>query len=441
MTKNGYVFHAERLTGGASSNLDNGYQELIAAIIRQAVKDYVSVLLRLFSKPDGAKRTALEMQKTELEVFFHSEWYASITDLDGDRLISAARTSGRGKSKGSDPQETTEENERNGEGRYSGDTRLTGICAPGRHEERRTMMKTGISLQEVMLELDRQNKAKKDYIGSARALRLYEDGQTFEIGLRGRSASVGHGHAFSTGRWRLPLASRPSIMTLMQTRKPELLAQNVNAWFGDRENSYMIRTMDYGAGRMARALLSDRYRRIDNMEIASAVFPLFAGSDQYEVVSSEVTENRLYLKIVNRRLEMAVVPGDIVQAGVMISNSEVGLGSVSVQPLVYRLVCTMGMLSTTWANAKNHVGRAAKAVDDSFHIYSDETMEAEDKAYLLKLRDVTLAAIEESRFAQVVGRLKEAAGIPITGKVTEVVELTARAYGITPMNRTASCSI
>ena len=44
-----------------------------------------------FQKPDGAKRTALEMQKTELEVFFHSEWYASITDLDGDALISAAR--------------------------------------------------------------------------------------------------------------------------------------------------------------------------------------------------------------------------------------------------------------------------------------------------------------------------------------------------------------
>ena len=33
MTKNGYVFHAERLTGGASSNLDDGYQKLIAAIM------------------------------------------------------------------------------------------------------------------------------------------------------------------------------------------------------------------------------------------------------------------------------------------------------------------------------------------------------------------------------------------------------------------------
>src|SRR5699024_609475 len=216
----------------------------------------------------------------------------------------------------------------------------------------------------------------------------------------------------------------------MQSQKPELLAQNVNAWLSDRENSYMIRTMDYGGGRVARALLSDRYRRIDNMEIASAVLPLFAGSDQYEVVSSEVTENRLYLKIVNRRMEMAVVPGDIVQAGVMISNSEVGLGSVSVQPLVYRLVCANGMGVNEMGERKNHIGRAAKAVDDSFHTYSDETLEAEDKAVLLKLRDVTLAAIEESRFAQVVGRLKEAAGIPITGKVTEIVELTAKTYGI-----------
>ena len=290
-------------------------------------------------------------------------------------------------------------------------------------------MKTGRRLQEVMLELDRQNKAKKDYIGSAQALRLYEDGQTFEIGSMGKARQFG-----TTRLFHRQVASALGIPAkyydLMQSRKPELLAQNVNAWFGDRENSYMIRTMDYGAGRMARALLSDRYRRIDNMEIASAVLPLFAGSDQYEVVSSEVTENRLYLKIVNRRMEMAVVPGDIVQAGVMISNSEVGLGSVSVQPLVYRLVCTNGMVVNDMGERKNHVGRAAKAVDDSFHIYSDETMEAEDKAFLLKLRDVTMEAIEESRFAQVVGRLKEAAGIPITGKVTEVVELTARTYGI-----------
>ena len=289
-------------------------------------------------------------------------------------------------------------------------------------------MKTGRPLNEVMMELNRQNQRKKEYIGSAQALRLFEDGQTFEIG------SMSGAQQFGTTRlFHRQVASALGIPAkyydIMQSQKPELLAQNVNAWLSDRENSYMIRTMDYGGGRVARALLSDRYRRIDNMEIASAVLPLFAGSDQYEVISSEVTENRMYLKILSRRLEMEVVPGDYVQAGVVISNSEVGLGSVNVQPLVYRLVCTNGMIVNDMGERKNHVGRAAKAVEDSFHIYSDETMEAEDKAFLLKLRDVTMAAIEEGRFAQVVGKLKESAGIPITGKVTEVVELTGKTYG------------
>lgn len=38
----------------------------------------------------------------------------------------------------------------------------------------------------------------------------------------------------------------------------------------------------------------------------------------------------MYIKVVNPRLQQEVVPGDIVQAGVIISNSEVGLGSVNI---------------------------------------------------------------------------------------------------------------
>ena len=111
------------------------------------------------------------------------------------------------------------------------------------------------------------------------------------------------------------------------------------------------------------------------------------------MVSCEVTENKLHIKIVNHRLEMAVVPGDFVQAGVVISNSEVGLGAVSVQPLVYRLVCTNGMVVNDFGERRAHVGRAAKALEDSFSIYSDETMEAEDKAFMLS-RDTTMALLK-----------------------------------------------
>ena len=61
------------------------------------------------------------------------------------------------------------------------------------------------------------------------------------------------------------------------------------------------------------------------------------------------------------------MPGDIVQAGVMISNSEVGLGAVSIQPLVYRLVCTNGMIVNDMGERRHHVGRQAKAVEDALH--------------------------------------------------------------------------
>ena len=216
----------------------------------------------------------------------------------------------------------------------------------------------------------------------------------------------------------------------MRKLKPELLAENVNAWFADRDQSYMIRSMDYGNGRVARALLSDRYRRIDNMEIASAVLPLFAGQADMQVMSCEVTENRMYLKIVNKRLEMDVVPGDTVQGGVIISNSEVGLGAVSVQPLLYRLVCTNGMVVNDLGERRTHVGRAAKAVEDSFTLYSDEALIAEDKAFLLKLRDITMAAIEETRFGMVVERLRESTQVKITGRVQDVIVLTGKTYGL-----------
>ena len=223
----------------------------------------------------------------------------------------------------------------------------------------------------------------------------------------------------------------------MAQRKVTAIPATISRYTATPINSTKKRRVaGYGnGGYTARAMLSERYRRIDNLEIASAVLPLFAGNDQYEIASSEVTENRLYLKVVNHRLEMEVVPGDYVQAGVVISNSEVGLGAVSVQPLVYRLVCTNGMIVNDFGERRTHVGRAARAVEESFNIYSDETMEAEDKAFMLKLRDATKAAIEESRFAQVIGKLRESVGVKMTGRVQDVVELTGRSYGLNQMEQ------
>ena len=285
-------------------------------------------------------------------------------------------------------------------------------------------MKQGRDLKDVLVELQRQNEAKRDFVSPAEAFSLSPDGRTFSFG----DEVMG-----TTDLFHRQVASALSIPAkyydLMAKEKPDLLAENVNSWFSTKDASYMVRSMDYGTGRVARALLSDRYRRIDNLEVASAVLPLFAGQEGMEIISSEVTESRLYLKILNRRLEMACV-GDRVQAGVVISNSEVGLGAVSVQPLVYTLACTNGMIVSSLGERKTHIGRQAKALEESYVIYTDETMQAEDHAFMLRLRDATMAAIEEARFAQIVDTLAETASAPITGRVQDVVELTGKAYSL-----------
>ena len=182
------------------------------------------------------------------------------------------------------------------------------------------------------MELERQSKAKRDYIAPMSGMHLRDDGRTFEISNRETGERMEFGTSSLFHRQTASTLGIPAkYYDTMQAQKPGLLAENVNAWFSDRDQPFMVRTMDYGNGYTARALLSERYRRIDNLEIASAVLPLFAGNDKFDMASTEVTDSRLYLKVVNKRLEMEVVPGDIVQAGVVISNSEVGLGAVSVK--------------------------------------------------------------------------------------------------------------
>ncbi|MDO4568737.1 MAG: DUF932 domain-containing protein, partial [Clostridia bacterium] len=63
-------------------------------------------------------------------------------------------------------------------------------------------------------------------------------------------------------------------------------------------------------------------------------------------------------------------------------------------------------------------------------------MEADDQAFLLKLRDIVRGATEAARFETIVGRLREATGARITGHVPEVVELAADQFGFNKIEQT-----
>lgn len=64
------------------------YEQLANAIVLQAVKDYRNALKKLKKRPnyETAKYTI-----TEVERFFHSDWYRELTSVDGNLLIKKIR--------------------------------------------------------------------------------------------------------------------------------------------------------------------------------------------------------------------------------------------------------------------------------------------------------------------------------------------------------------
>lgn len=287
-------------------------------------------------------------------------------------------------------------------------------------------MKAGKTLQELAIELDRQQTAKKDLIVDMGALSM-EAGDT-SLSLHVKATAVCGINDIAHRQIGQALKIPAPYYDRMRAEYPKLLAQNVNGWFSRTPNAKrMLRTMDG----TARAFLSDRYRRIDNFEVANAVLPIISGMDGASVESCELTDSRMYLKVVNPRVTAEVKKGDIVQAGIIISNSEVGMGSVNVSPLVYRLVCSNVMIAQDGAVRKYHVGRANESGED-FSIYRSETIEADDKAFLMKLKDSVKAAVDQARFAAIVDKMREATEATMEAKVVpQVVELASKEYGIT----------
>ncbi|MBQ6215227.1 MAG: hypothetical protein IJJ67_07400 [Oscillospiraceae bacterium] len=63
---------------------DDPYTELSISIILQAVTDYRTLLK---SRRKRYKRKDTEENIKDLEEFFRSDWFKTLTDLDGEMLI------------------------------------------------------------------------------------------------------------------------------------------------------------------------------------------------------------------------------------------------------------------------------------------------------------------------------------------------------------------
>ena len=106
----------------------------------------------------------------------------------------------------------------------------------------------------------------------------------------------------------------------------------------DKEEQWLLRMR----GDRVRGILSPRYTKISHSDIAEILTSQCKG--RFNVEWLAVTEESLHLRLVDPTLSRDILPGDRVIAGIHIGNSEVGKRAVTVDALVYRLVCQNGLI-------------------------------------------------------------------------------------------------
>ncbi len=148
------------------------------------------------------------------------------------------------------------------------------------------------------------------------------------------------------------------------------------------------------------------------------------------VESCELTDKHLYIKAVTERVTFEVRKGDVVQAGIVVSNSEVGAGALAVEPLLYRLVCTNGLIVNQARMRKTHVGRGVAELEGALEFFRDETRAADDRAFFMKVSD-TVAAAFTIKFGEIAERFRAAQGATLQEDPVKVAEVFHRRFGLT----------
>lgn len=282
-------------------------------------------------------------------------------------------------------------------------------------------MKKGKTLSELATEISRQQSAKRDFLINVNKISAFVHDQKLNLGFpidkdlfMGELTANGH---IQLGNYcDIPKKYYDKMMS-----HPELLSKNISHWLLNSQDKRMVRTLDG----QVRAVLSDKYRRLDNYDLAENILPML--NDANAVVEScEITDSRVYIKAITHKVQAEVKKGDIVSAGIIISNSETGHGSLSIKPLVYRLVCSNGAIANDYSMRKYHAGKATDMMQIEF---SNETLKAEDKAFWLTVRDLVKFTLNETTFEKIVETMRESTKKPIE-ETTKAIELVSKKYAM-----------
>ena len=125
----------------------------------------------------------------------------------------------------------------------------------------------------------------------------------------------------------------------------DIQATNLNHWITEEKNEQLFARFD---GDDVRALFTPKYTPVDNFEVLERLDSLGYGPETE--VQCSLDHEFLSLSIPDGK-QAFEINGDKFKPGISISNSEVGLASLSISAFVLRLVCTNGLISKSDVSA------------------------------------------------------------------------------------------
>ncbi len=304
-------------------------------------------------------------------------------------------------------------------------------------------MKSGLSLVELAAEIERRANAKKDLVVSTKNVAMRPTTDSVELIVGDRECfnvnKVAHGQIAEHNE--IP---RRYYDKMLQ-EAPGLLANNVNEWFRKYPTPRLVRTLDG----VNRAFLSDRYRPLENEDLAQATLPAL-GELGLDIHSCQITEQRLYIKAVDPKVQRELKAkgaafGDSTHTiirclapAITISNSEVGMGALSINTGVFDQWCSNLSTFSERSTRKYHVGAKHDLLGEEIYaMLSDETRRKTDSALWAQVGDVVRGAFDRARFDALCDKIAETQGHKIDGDPVKVVKLTTSRLGLNEADGTS----
>ncbi len=225
-----------------------------------------------------------------------------------------------------------------------------------------------------------------------------------------------------------------------------LYDQNINYWLdADPNKRHLIRGfLTDGAGEpgIARALLSDRYRTIDNYDVLMATLTgVRAAGVEVDIDGADLSDRRMSVRLTcpevtayadevlgGYRSPFSGETGSdnpTVFAGLVVKNSETGGGAFTIVPRLVVQVCNNGLQLTKDAMRAIHLGGK---LDEGVIKWSDDTQRQELELVTSKTRDAVATFLDIGYMKAKITELQELAGVDVT-KPADTIQRVGRKVG------------